>query len=91
MHAHMQSNSKESTRPTIFEQHELKAAIEKFTKPQYIELFKIVKRHTLDFTQNTNGIFVNFKDLSTIALIEIQNFVKYIKTTNLELEKRLDS
>lgn len=78
----------EKKRPSLIEQYTMRDAIKTFEKSQHIELLKIIKRHTTDYTKNTNGIFVNLKDLSTEALCEIQQFVEYIQKTNEELQKR---
>ena len=75
-------------RPTLYEQQAMKKIISSFEKDQYIELFKIIKKHTNNYTQNTNGIFLNLKDVSTEGLCEMSTYVGYIDQTNRELSKR---
>ena len=84
----LQQNVDDKERPSNCDQHEIKNAIKHFDKEQCIELFKIIQKHTTNYTHNSNGIFINLKTLSTPAVCEIQQYVNYIQATNMELSKR---
>lgn len=87
----MKTNQKvENTyqRPSLVEQHKMKDIIETFDEQQYAEMFKIIQKHSSEYSQNSNGIFINFKHISDVALCEIQKYVDYIKQTNSTLDAR---
>ena len=44
-----------TTRPSLYTQHSMKESIKTFTNSQYIELFKIVRKYSTQYTQNANG------------------------------------
>lgn len=75
-------------RPSLVEQHEMKDIIERFDDQQYSELFKIIQKYDAAYSKNSNGIFINFKQVSDEALIEIHKYVEYIKQTNYALDNR---
>ena len=58
---------------------ELKREIEKLRQDEHLEIFKIIKTETDNYTENNNGIFINLKNLDTPVLHKIGNFVKYCK------------
>ncbi len=75
-------------RPSLYEQHAMKEAIKSFTNSQYAELFKIVQKYSSQYTQNSNGVFFNLKDIPTDGLIEMKRYIDYIEKTNHELKKK---
>ena len=75
-------------RPSLYEQEAMKDAIKQFTMPQYQALLKIIRKHTSDYTQNVNGVFVNLKDVPTDGLLEMNSYIKYIEKINVELTKK---
>lgn len=44
---------------------------------EHIEIFKIVKKKNITYTENNNGIFINLNKLSYKVLMEINNFIVY--------------
>lgn len=75
-------------RPSILEQHEMKDIIEAFDIQQYTELYRIIQKSGSEYTKNVNGIFVNLKLLSDATLVEVKQYVDYIKETNTRLQTR---
>jgi len=75
-------------RPSLYEQHAMKESIKSFTNSQYVQLFKIVQRYSAQYTQNSNGVFFNLKDIPTDGLIEMKQYINYIEKTNIELKKK---
>jgi hypothetical protein len=57
---------------------------------EYYELYSILKKHTDKITQNSNGIFINLKDLNNEILLEIENFIIHCtenKNKDIKYEK----
>ena len=51
---------------------------------EHIEIFKIIKKHEIKFTKNSNGVFINLNKLPNIIIDEIYKFVSYcIENKNL--------
>ena len=51
-----------------------------------VNILKIIKKNTVDFTENNNGIFINMSLLDDSTIAEMTKFVRYV---NLQ-EKQLD-
>jgi len=75
-------------RPSIVEQYEMKDIIKAFDIQQYTELYRIIQKSGSEYTKNVNGIFVNLKLLSDATLVEVKQYVDYIKETNTRLQTR---
>ena len=61
--------------------------VEKMEKIHQVNILKIFKKHNIDLTENSNGIFINMSLLDETTINEMTKFVKYV---NLQ-EKQLDS
>jgi hypothetical protein len=66
---------------------EIKKKIEKIKKKEYlVDIFKIITSHTQDYSENNNGMFVFFHDLSDETYEKVDNYVNNIyrlyKTNN---------
>lgn len=66
---------------------EIKKKIEKIKKKEYlIDIFKIITSHTQDYSENNNGVFIFFHDLSDEIYEKVDNYVNNIyrlyKTNN---------
>ena len=57
----------------------------KLNKLEHIEIFKILSRNNVNYTENVNGIFVNMKNLDINTLNEMINFINFVKNKNIEL------
>ena len=61
------------------------AEVGKLNKLEHIEIFKILSRNNVTYTENVNGIFVNMKNLDLITLNDMIKFINYAKNKNIEL------
>ena len=53
-------------------------------KYEHIEIFKILKKDNVNFTENNNGIFINLNKISHGILMKIHTFIVYcINNKNL--------
>ena len=71
----------------------LKKNIENLTEKQQLEIFKILNKFNINYSENNNGIFFNLANLPIEHIDELQNYIKYIndqETTLLELENMKD-
>ena len=51
---------------------------------EHVEIFKIIKKHEIKFTKNSNGVFINLNKLSNLIIEEIHKFISYcIENKNL--------
>ena len=66
---------------------ELKHDIENLNKTQLFEIFKIIQEHTNKYTENTNGIFINLKDLNSNLLLKLKKFVNFCKQNKTDETK----
>ena len=64
--------------------------IECMTKEHHIEIFKILKFYSINYTENNNGIFINMNNIDLECLDKINNYVNFInenKKNIIEFEK----
>jgi len=47
-----------------------------------IEIFKILQKNNVKYTENNNGIFVNMTKLSQKTIDDIESFLTFIKNNN---------
>ena len=47
-----------------------------------IEIFKILQKNNVKYTENNNGIFVNMTKLSQKTVEDIESFLTFIKNNN---------
>tara|TARA_B100001027_G_C16152611_1_gene278865 strand:- start:120 stop:551 length:432 start_codon:yes stop_codon:yes gene_type:complete len=64
----------------------------KFTRFEHIEIFKILKKKNIKYSENSNGIFVNLNYLENNILDHIFNFIYFCASNkeklNDEFQKR---
>ena len=65
----------------------LRDTIQNMDPIHQVNILKIIKKNAVDFTENSNGIFINMSLLDDDTINEMTKFVKYV---NLQ-EKQLDS
>jgi hypothetical protein len=63
----------------------LKKQIESLDKTHHLEIFKIFKKHSIPFSENKNGIFINIAKLEKKVLKDIEKFLTYISKQENEL------
>mgnify|MGYP001126842411 FL=1 len=64
----------------------LRDNIEKMERIHQIHIFKILKENQIEFTENSNGVFVNMTLLDDTTLKQINNFIKYVNLQQKQLE-----
>jgi hypothetical protein len=60
--------------------------IEKMNKIQQVHILKILKDNNIEYSENSNGIFVNMTLINNQTLVRIQNFIKYVHLQEEQLE-----
>jgi hypothetical protein len=59
---------------------EIKSTIEKMNKIHHIEILKIIKKNQLVvINENKSGVYINLTFLPESTLIEMQNYIHYIR------------
>jgi len=62
--------------PTLVE---IKKTMESLNKTRQIELLKIFLKNNVSISENNNGSFINISFLSDKCLVEVTEYLKYIK------------
>jgi len=62
--------------------------IKLFSKEEHIELFRIIKRDSIDYSENSNGIFFDLTQCSNANLDSILKFIEMTKTQRKQEETR---
>lgn len=70
---------------SIDEIRELRESIELLDEESHNEIFKIIKKNNILFSENKNGVFVNLTEIDNSIINEIKKYVEYIKTQENEL------
>jgi len=63
----------------------LRNQIEKLDKVHHIGILKILKENTVQYSENTNGIFINLTKVNDIIIESIKKYVTYVKLQEVEL------
>lgn len=73
---------------SINDKKKIVKTIEELNKIQHIEIFKLLRKNSIKFTENSNGIFINFNTLDDILIEEIENLIKFCLISKEELKKK---
>ena len=65
----------------------LRNNIENLEKIHQINILKILKKHNIEYTENTNGIFINMTIIDNEPIGEIKSYIEYVKLQQKQLEK----
>lgn len=57
---------------------ELKKSMENLNESQQLDIVRILLQKNIDFSENSNGVFLNLTKLSEEELGEIQKYISYI-------------
>ena len=71
---------------TIRDKKNIVDIISKLGRLEHIEIFKIIRSDTTFYTENINGIFINFNILKPATIEKINTFVTFSKKKKLELQ-----
>ena len=61
---------------------------DKLSVEQQLEVYKIIKKHDINYTKNKNGVFINLDELEDNRITEIYNYINFSIITNNKLKKR---
>tara|TARA_Y100001970_G_C13529804_1_gene507105 strand:+ start:241 stop:525 length:285 start_codon:yes stop_codon:yes gene_type:complete len=64
----------------------LRDKIQALDKFHQIEIFKILKTHNVNYTENRNGIFINMNELNKKIIKKIENYLNYVSTQQNQLD-----
>jgi hypothetical protein len=62
--------------------------IRNLTKPEYIEMVRILKNHEINFSENQNGIFFNIATLPQIVFDDLEKFLNFTQVNRRALSDR---
>ena len=54
---------------------------------EHQEIFKIIKKDNIKYSENSNGVFVNMNKLSDNTIFEIDRFITYCNTNKSNFQK----
>ncbi len=54
--------------------------LKRLSKDEYIEVFRIIKQHNVEYSENSNGIFFDLNTLDTTVFEDLSKFMKLCKT-----------
>lgn len=63
-------------------------AIKTLMKSEQEELFRILIRNKVEYTENTNGVFFDVGKLDQTILDQIQKFLNFCQQNRMDFEKR---
>jgi hypothetical protein len=70
---------------------EIKGLIDKCSKQQHIDIYKIFKKHNVPISENKNGSFINLSLINDDVIIaELNNYLKHLRTQENELKEKED-
>ena len=58
---------------------EMKTIIESLDDTKHVEIFRILKKHKVNFSENKNGVFINLSEVSKRILDELVSYINYVK------------
>ena len=65
----------------------LRDDIEKLDKIHQLHILGVLKSANIDYTENTNGIFINMTILDKTTIKEIADYIDYVKLQQKQLDK----
>ena len=54
---------------------------------EHQEIFKIIRKDNIKYSENSNGVFVNMNKLSDNTIYEIDRFITYCNTNKCNFQK----
>lgn len=62
--------------------------LKQLSKTEHEEIFRIIKRNHVDYTENSNGVFFDLQNVSTDIFIQLQKFMELCSTQRANEESR---
>ena len=72
---------------TLTDKHTIIKNIKELSKIEHIEIFKIIKCKDIKYSENSNGIFVNFNNIPNNIIGELYDFIKFCLKNKEELRQ----
>jgi len=69
------------------ELEKIKSKIEKLDKNESIEIFKIILKNQINYSQNNNGIFIDLNGLNQNSIVEIKAFIEFIDENKKHIQE----
>jgi hypothetical protein len=63
-------------------------SLRSLTKPEYIEIVRILKNHEIAFSENQNGIFFNIASLPQHVFDDLEKFLHFTQVNRKNLSDR---
>ena len=63
--------------------------IPSLVQPEQEEIFRIIRKLKVSYSENSNGIFFDLSSLSDDAFLQIKEYIQFCLTTRNEHENRL--
>jgi hypothetical protein len=71
----------------ILELNMIRDSIEKMTKPNQIEVLRILHKHPeIILNENNYGVHINLTELDSNLIMELKNYINYINTQENNLK-----
>ena len=58
---------------------DMKLIIESLEDNKHIEIFRILQKYKVNFSENKNGVFINLSELSERVIQELVSYINYVK------------
>jgi hypothetical protein len=65
-------------------------SMKKFTRPEYIEIARILHRNGVAMSENRSGLYVDMSKVPNAVFKELQQFREFVAQSTSELAKRDD-
>lgn len=62
--------------------------LKRLVKPEQEQIFRILKRHRMEYSENSNGIFFDLSRCSSTAFQEIQEFLRFCQDNRQDFAAR---
>jgi hypothetical protein len=62
--------------------------LKKLVKSEQTQIFRILKKHKIEFTENSSGILFDLCKVSKEAFVEIQAFLSFCQDNRNDFEER---
>ena len=64
----------------------IRNTIERMDKIYQIDIFDIIKKNNIFYTENNNGIFINMKNITEEVLKEINEYINFFEKQKIQLD-----
>jgi len=62
--------------------------LKRLVKSEQEQIFAILKKHKMEFSENTNGVFFDMSRVSKIAFDDMKAFITFCQANRTEFEAR---